>query len=84
MMADGEGHTAAVMGFLDIIEMVCDWRGAYLGYGSQGTWAENIERQRERYAQWFSAGQWWLIEQVAQVAALLGPTDSPAIKEDAP
>jgi hypothetical protein len=56
---------AELMGFLDIIEMVCDWRGAYIGYGSQGTWEENIERQHERYKEWFSAGQWWLIDQVA-------------------
>lgn len=63
------------MGFLDLIEMVCDWRAAYLGYGSQGTWGENIERQRERYfkAGWFTSEQWWLIE---QVAAHLAPPDS--------
>ena len=53
------------MSFLDIIEMVCDWRGAYLGYGSQGTWTENMERQRQRYNGWFTAGQWWLIDQVS-------------------
>lgn len=53
------------MGFLDIIEMVCDWRSAYLAYGSQGTWEENMDRQRERYKDWFSSGQWLLLEQVA-------------------
>lgn len=53
------------MGFLDLIEMVCDWRSAWRTYGSQGTWEENMDRQRERYKEWFSPGQWWLIEQVA-------------------
>lgn len=56
---------AARMSFLDIIEMVCDWRGAYLCYGSQGTWEDNIKRQHERYEAWFTNGQWWLIDQVA-------------------
>jgi hypothetical protein len=60
---------AEQMGFLDIIEMVCDWRSAYLTYGSQGTWGENMDRQRERYRDWFSEGQWWLIGQVADFVA---------------
>jgi hypothetical protein len=58
------------MSLLDLIEMVCDWRGAYLGYGSQGTWGENIERQQERFAHWFALEQWWVI---LQVAAMLDP-----------
>jgi hypothetical protein len=62
-------RTAAEMDFLDLIEMVCDWRGAYLGYGSQGTWEENMVRQRERYKDRFSAGQWWLIDEVAAFVA---------------
>lgn len=54
------------MSWLDIIEMVCDWRAAYLAYGSQGTWEENLKRQRERYGpEWFTREQWWLVEQVA-------------------
>lgn len=60
---------AEQMGFLDIIEMVCDWRSAYLTYGSQGTCEENIERQRERYKDRFSEGQWWLIGQMANFVA---------------
>lgn len=56
---------ASRMTFLDIIEMVCDWRGAYLSYGSQGTWADNMVRQRERYGTWFTEGQWWLIDEVS-------------------
>lgn len=57
------------MTWLDLIEMVCDWRGAYLAYGSQGTWAENMQRQRDRYNGWFTAEQWWLIEQLATFAS---------------
>jgi hypothetical protein len=63
------------MTFLDVIEMVCDWRGAYLGYGSQGTWEENIARQHERYGALFAQGQWWLID---QVAAWIAPPPTPA------
>lgn len=61
---------AELMGFLDIVEMVCDWRSAYLSYGSQGTWNENMQRQRERYRDWFTQGQWWLIDQVAAFVAV--------------
>jgi hypothetical protein len=53
------------MTFIDLIEMVCDWRGAYLAYGSQGTWDENMKKQRERYLKRFNAKEWWLIEEVA-------------------
>lgn len=59
----------AEMTFLDLIEMVCDWRGAYLGYGSQGTWAENMQRQRDRYDKEFTPAQWWLIDEVAAFVA---------------
>lgn len=64
------------MSFLDIIEMVCDWRAAYLGYGSQGTWEENIERQKSRWCERFpgeagclTANEWWLVEKVADYVA---------------
>lgn len=62
-------RTAAEMNFIDLIEMVCDWRGAYLGYGSQGTWADNMQRQRARYGTSFTDAQWWLIDQVAGLVA---------------
>jgi len=60
------------MSWLDIVEMVCDWRGAYLGYGSQGTWEENVGRQRYRYVNYFTKEQWWLIEQVARFVGQVG------------
>jgi hypothetical protein len=62
-------YLADRMTWLDLIEMVCDWRGAYLAYGSQGTWVENIQRQQARYNGWFTAEQWWLIDQVARFVA---------------
>jgi|GEM_PF-3278569 len=62
---------AQSMTWLDLIEMVCDWRGAYLAYGSQGTWDENMQRQKERYRveQWFTREQWWLIDEVSAFVA---------------
>lgn len=74
---------AAAMGFLDLIEMVCDWRAAYLGYGSQGTWEENIVRQRERYAdgKYFTREQWWLVEQVAAYLAPAGAAPGRSAEE---
>lgn len=64
----GSPVKAGTMTFIDIIEMVCDWRGAWLGYGAQKTWSENIAYQKTRYpvGEWFTAHQWWLIDQVAQ------------------
>lgn len=51
------------MGWLDIIEMVCDWRAAWEAYGKQGTWRHGMQIQRGRFA--FADEQWWLVEQVA-------------------
>lgn len=56
---------ATGMSWLDVVEMVCDWRSAYRTYGSQGTWEENLDRQRERYGALLSPAQWWLIDQVS-------------------
>lgn len=64
-----EARQAAEMNFLDLIEMVCDWRGAYLGYGSQGTWEASMALQHERYEDRFAAEQWWLIDQLAAFVA---------------
>lgn len=64
------GHELPVdMTWLDIMEMVCDWRGAYLAYGSQGTWSDNLARQRQRYANHFTHEQWWMIDQIAAFVA---------------
>ena len=53
------------MGFLDIIEMVCDWFSASQTYGTSQGFAHAMERQRKRFATTFTREQWWLIEQVA-------------------
>lgn len=60
-----QGDSATDMDFLDIIEMVCDWRAAWHTYGSQGSWRDNLNKQRDRYNETFSTGQWWLIIEVA-------------------
>ena len=52
------------MGWLDIIEMVCDWRAAGVTYGLSGGLRESIKVHHKRFD--FSAEQWWLIEQVAE------------------
>jgi rubrerythrin len=49
------------MGFLDIIEMVLDWKAAADTYG-KSTLRGGLVHQRERFK--FSVAQWWLIEQV--------------------
>ena len=60
-------HHFGQMPWLDIVEMVCDWRGAYLAYASAGTWGETVARQILRYQ--FSAEKHWLIHQVARTLA---------------
>ena len=54
------------MNFLDIIEMVIDWKAAALAYGGQD-YRKNLPSMRERFE--FTDSQWWLIE---QVVAFLG------------
>jgi hypothetical protein len=49
------------MGFIDIIEMVVDWKAASATYGKM-TLRESIPHHRERFE--FTPGQWWLIESV--------------------
>jgi hypothetical protein len=53
----------ADMGFLDVIEMVLDWKAAADTYGKQ-TLRGSLPHHRERFA--FTAAQWWLIEQVVE------------------
>lgn len=52
---------AAKMGFLDIIEMVLDWKAASDGYGKM-TLRGSLPVHRGRFM--FTTAQWWLIEQV--------------------
>lgn len=49
------------MGFLDIIEMVLDWKAASDTYGKM-TLRGSLPHHRERFL--FTSEQWWLIESV--------------------
>jgi hypothetical protein len=51
------------MGWLDIIEMVCDWSAANRAYGNT-SWTKSLEINKNRFN--FTEQQWWLIEQVAR------------------
>lgn len=53
----------ASMNWLDIIEMVVDWRAAWEAYGSDISWNSNIFDQLERFE--FTPEQEWLIREVA-------------------
>ena len=69
-----EARNAANMTWLDIVEMVCDWRAAQLGYGDNGrTWAENVEKNLEFKGKYLTPAQTWLAR---SVAASLGVDDA--------
>ncbi len=63
------------MGFLAIIEMVCDWRAAWKSYNAEKApedrqlWSASMITQGERFAptspHGLSLNQWWLVGQVA-------------------
>jgi hypothetical protein len=57
------------MTFMDVIEMVCDWRGARKGYGDTRTWEESVELNFIAKAKHLSPEQLWLAR---EVAAFLG------------
>jgi hypothetical protein len=60
-------RAANEMTFLDIIEMVCDWWGARLGYAdSRMTWLESVEKCLDSKRQYLSAWQIALVHDVAQ------------------
>ena len=57
-----EYHAAeSDMGWVDIIEMVINWKAAADIYGKM-TLRDGLPKHRERFA--FTDAQWWLIEQV--------------------
>ena len=51
------------MGLFQIIEMVCDWRGAHAGYNNTGEWLESIDVNLNKFN--FTKEQEWVIWQVA-------------------
>ena len=55
------------MGLVDIIEMVCDWQGAHVAYGNDGTWEDTVRSNISRYE--FTSEQVWAIKQVAALFA---------------
>lgn len=58
-----EHHNSPIdMGLFDLIEMVCDWRGAGKGYGNT-SFRDGLKIQRERFR--FTPEQWWVIDQLA-------------------
>lgn len=69
-----QAHGEAEMTWLDIVEMVCDWRAAQLGYGDNGrTWAENVELNLTHKGKYLSDHQQWLVR---SVAASIGKGDA--------
>ena len=61
------GNDAAVpyiLTFLDIIEMVCDWRGAQQGYGDTRPWRETVKLNIAAKGKYLSPEQLWLVQQV--------------------
>ena len=53
------------LSFLDIIEMVCDWRGAAKGYSDPRPWSETVEINFAHKGPRLSPEQMWLARQVA-------------------
>lgn len=67
----------ARMTFLDVIEMVCDWWGARLGYAdSRMTWRESIEMNLKHKGQYLNEWQVALVHDVAQFLETTDPTRS--------
>lgn len=64
----------AEMTFLDVIEMVCDWWGARLGYAdSRMTWPESVEMNLSSKGKYLKHWQIALVRDVAHFLALAEP-----------
>ncbi len=59
-----EHHERHGMGWLDIIEMVIDWRAAAVTYNTPSL-PLDIKHNAEEHRSFFNDAQWWLVEQVA-------------------
>lgn len=53
------------MGFLDIIEMVCDWWGAGKGYDDPRAWHDSVKLNIENKGKYLNDSQLWLVHEVA-------------------
>ena len=59
-----EYHTdVRSMGWIDIIEMVCDWYAASQTYSSNGSFQKSVDICKNKYN--FSTEQLWLIDEIA-------------------
>lgn len=68
-------HDAAAMTWLDIVEMVCDWWGARLGYSDNSKpWLESVESLLAHKGQYLQMWQIELVKQVAKTLADAEPT----------
>lgn len=66
MVEYGQGNP---LGFLDVIEMVCDWWGARKGYDDPRSWEDTVKLNFEQKGKYLTPEQRWLAE---EVAAFLG------------
>lgn len=58
------GDDVKSMGWLDIIEMVCDWHAASQTYSNTGSFQKSVALCKKKYN--FSTEQLWLIDEVAK------------------
>jgi hypothetical protein len=58
------GMSPRELTFLDVIEMVCDWYGARLGYDDARPWPESAALNLEHKGKYLIPEQRWLAEQV--------------------
>lgn len=66
---------AARMTFLDVIEMVCDWWGARLGYAdSRMTWLESVDLNLQHKGKYLAEWHIALVRDVAQFLAEAEPS----------
>lgn len=67
-----EHHGSGEMGWLDVVEMACDWWAAWIAYeadkpeDARTSWAETMARQRERFGETLTSFQLQLVESVAE------------------
>lgn len=73
---------AAAMNFLDVIEMVCDWWGARLGYAdSRMSWMQSVAANIDSKGKHLNDWQTGLVHEVARFLEAAEPTKAGAAKE---
>lgn len=61
----GPEESVVKMTFLDVIEMVCDWWGARLGYDDPRSWSDSVELNLASKGKYLTREQLWLVREVA-------------------